>query len=113
MAGEYLRFTRAGGRRDGPARAHEGLAFDAIDARSAPAWRKGEPQRTFGEPVDRCQRLGLQSVRRKPRREAAKGCGADGLGPIEKEPQRTEVEPGELFVADAVQAQLEGKIGAR
>ena len=87
--------------------------LETLDAGQASRRRRGDAQAALGQAVDRPQRLGPEAERREARREALDRAGEDGLGAVQRDAPRRQIEPFEIGVRDLARAQVEGEVGRR
>ena len=107
---KYVLLTRR--RRVGPPRTREHLAVDAVDERAPAQRRKGQPDRAFGQPVHRRDRVSPKPIGAEALGETFDGRGADRLGAVEGQPPAAQVESLQLGVGDLGQGELVGEVWA-
>ena len=112
-ADERQRLGIAGRRRLDPAGVLERVPAETLDAGQASRRRRRHAQAALGQAVDGPQRLGPEAERREARREALDRAGEDGLGAVQRDAPRREIEPVEIGVRDLARAQVEGEVRRR
>src|ERR1019366_1410453 len=90
----------------------ERCASDAIDAIARAGRRKGQPDRSLGEPVHRLERVRAEAIARKALLECGERARTHRLGAVEGVAPAGQVEALEFRIFDALQAKFVGKIGA-
>ena len=85
----------------------------AIDDHAAAGRRHAQAHRAFGQAIDRNQAVRVQAVAAEGGGEARQGVGVDRLGAVCGQPPGGQVEPFELGVDEAFDAQFEGEVGRR
>ena len=92
--------------------ARQPVAIDQVDLPRLPRRREGEPDRGFCKAVDRRNHVFSEVPSGEPFLERGERIGAHRLGAVEREAPRREIEPLQLLVRNAPQAQLVGEVGA-
>ena len=90
----------------------EGVTFDVRDFAAGTNARSGDTERSFGEAVDWKKRGGVEAVFVEAVGEALKRFGANGLGAIESDTPRAQVDALEIAVVDFAGAEFVGEVGS-
>ena len=94
------------------ARVLERLPAETLDAGQASGRRRRHAQAALGQAVDGPQRLGPEAERREARREALDRAGEDGLGAVQRDAPRRQVEPSRSASAILRAHRSKAKFGA-
>ena len=101
------------GRLLGAAGFHEHVAPNAVDGRAPAEGWKSKSHRAFGQAVDRHHGMGAETIRPEPFGEPLHGFGIDGLGAVQGQPPRTQIQAFDCLIADPPETKLKGEVGGR